>query len=85
MSRGAAGPHPHPPRLLWSGGGRGVSTLSCCRAEPEEQVGGQLGAGGSLSWPDVSFFPCRLSFYSGHSSFGMYCMMFLAVSATGRR
>lgn len=22
----------------------------------------------------------RLSFYSGHSSFGMYCMMFLAVS-----
>ncbi|KAK4808014.1 hypothetical protein QYF61_016663 [Mycteria americana] len=23
----------------------------------------------------------RLSFYSGHSSFGMYCMMFLAVSA----
>lgn len=26
-------------------------------------------------------FACRLSFYSGHSSFGMYCMMFLAVSA----
>lgn len=23
---------------------------------------------------------CRLSFYSGHSSFGMYCMLFLAVS-----
>lgn len=24
----------------------------------------------------------RLSFYSGHSSFGMYCMLFLAVSVT---
>ena len=44
-------------------------------------VGGQLGAGGSLSWPDLWLLPRRLSFYSGHSSFGMYCMMFLAVSA----
>lgn len=44
-------------------------------------AGGQLGTGGSLSRPDPSLLPCRLSFYSGHSSFGMYCMMFLAVSA----
>lgn len=27
-----------------------------------------------------SFSFLRLSFYSGHSSFGMYCMLFLAVS-----
>lgn len=26
------------------------------------------------------FFSSRLSFYSGHSSFSMYCMLFLAVS-----
>lgn len=36
---------------------------------------------GLLPWPDPCLLLHRLSFYSGHSSFGMYCMMFLAVSA----
>ncbi|KFV50647.1 Lipid phosphate phosphohydrolase 2, partial [Gavia stellata] len=43
-----------------------------------------LGTGGSLSWPDPSLLPRRLSFYSGHSSFGMYCMMFLALYVQAR-
>lgn len=30
-----------------------------------------------------SSFSSRLSFYSGHSSFSMYCMMFVAVSTLG--
>lgn len=39
-----------------------------------------------LQFPLFLFISClsllcsRLSFYSGHSSFGMYCMLFLAVS-----
>lgn len=35
----------------------------------------------------VVFFspPIRLSFYSGHASFGMYCMLFLAVSNAHER
>ncbi len=32
-------------------------------------------------WNCMWFVCHRLSFYSGHSSFGMYCMLFLAVSA----
>ena len=36
----------------------------------------------ALLMPVLSFL--RLSFYSGHSSFGMYCMMFLAVSLLPR-
>lgn len=31
-------------------------------------------------WAMFLFFHCRLSFYSGHASFSMYCMLFLAVS-----
>lgn len=51
------------------------------------RAGGELAGnrmGTPLSWPDTSLLPHRLSFYSGHSSFGMYCMMFLAVSAVLR-
>lgn len=29
----------------------------------------------------MASFSSRLSFYSGHSSFSMYCMLFVAVSA----
>lgn len=47
-------------------------------------AGVQLGAGAKSCGLTCPFFPHRLSFYSGHSSFGMYCMMFLAVSAVPR-
>ncbi|KFQ28756.1 Lipid phosphate phosphohydrolase 2, partial [Merops nubicus] len=50
----------------------------------QEPVWGQLDSGDSLSWPDPSLLLRRLSFYSGHSSFGMYCMMFLALYVQAR-
>ncbi|KFV61672.1 Lipid phosphate phosphohydrolase 2, partial [Dryobates pubescens] len=43
-----------------------------------------LDTGGLLSWPDPCLLLHRLSFYSGHSSFGMYCMMFLALYVQAR-
>lgn len=57
-----------------------LAVLGSCSLAAE----GQQGTGGSLSLPDPSLLLCRLSFYSGHSSFGMYCMMFLAVSLPGK-
>lgn len=78
-------PHnPPPPTMLgprlratqWEGS-RGGTELPHLRAWA---LGCLLCA--ALLTPGLSFL--RLSFYSGHSSFGMYCMMFLAVSLVPR-
>lgn len=60
-------------------------TLVICQGEGGEGCAmppvdlGQLSASGKGNWP-LSSFSSRLSFYSGHSSFSMYCMLFVAVS-----
>lgn len=65
------------------GGGGGLSGAGGWRLILQGLVAvvGWAGRGQGVSFcltPSLS--PSRLSFYSGHSSFGMYCMMFLAVS-----